>query len=101
MNSENNITRQQYKKAIEQRRIFIVGTKYSRNGWTEFDVYEIRKNNLIRITVPNAGYYNKKNYNYKCTAWGTSRALEIFLAIGYELGLSFSDMSPQVSSIIN
>lgn len=95
------ITKEAYKKAIEERRIFIVGTKYTRNGWTEFDVYEIRDNQLLRIVRPEAGYYNKKNYNYKCTAWGTSRALEIFLAIGHDLGLTFEEMKPQVSSTLN
>lgn len=94
------MTKEEYKKALEERRIFVVGSKYTRNGWTEFRVYEIKDNKIETVWV-HSPYQNKKTGTYKCTAWGTSRVLEITLSIGYALGLKFDEMRPQVSSTIN
>lgn len=87
------ITKDEYKKALEEKRILIHGCKYTRNGYTEFSVYEIKDNKLFDIDVPTASYHAKNCFNlYKCSAWGTSRTLEIILAIGYELGLRFDEI---------
>ena len=96
--TNNNITKTEYRQALEQSKIVIVGSKFTSNGWTEFQVYRIHKNELQPIEVPNAGYH--KNFNtYKCTAWGTSRELEIILAIGYELGLDFHEIKQRYISL--
>lgn len=90
------MTKQQYKKALQERRIMIVGTKMTRNGWTEFDVYELLKrpnkygSRMERVEVDCA--YSMENGGYKCVAWGTSRTLEIILSIGYKLGLDFNEI---------
>ncbi len=87
--------KEDYKKALEEGRIYIVGTKFTRNGWTHFDVYECKNYGdtvgMERITVPSA-YWRESTGDYACSAWGTSRTLEIILAIGYKLGLYFHDI---------
>ena len=44
------------------------------------------------IVVTESAYYNDKDTNYKCVAWGTDRRLEIILSIGYALGLEFDEI---------
>lgn len=90
---------QHYKEQLEKGNIFIVfivGTKYTKNGWTEFKVYELRHKKGIIYHFPiNCGkspYWNEKKFLYKCTAWGTDRRLEIILSIGYSAGLSFAEI---------
>jgi hypothetical protein len=85
------ITKEQYKKALEEYRILVSGTKYTRNGWTGFRVFEIRENKLIEINL-DCSYKSKKDWGYSCSAWGTNRILEIILAIGYKLGLEFNEI---------
>lgn len=89
---ETNITAKQYKKALEDRKVFIVGTKFTKSGWTQFRVYRIYNNQPQRIIVKDASYWNEKAHAYKCVAWGTDRRLEVILSIGYSLGLKFSDI---------
>ena len=96
---ENTTTAKRYAKALQERRVVIVGTKFTRNGWTQFRVFIIPKGlkdgseALCDVIVPEASYYNGRTRSYNCSAWGTDRRLEVILSIGYALGLSFSDMS--------
>lgn len=93
MNTEkNNITKGEYKKALEAGKIYITGSKYTSNGWTQFKVWRLFKNKLIPIWV-NCPYANEKNWDYRCVAFGTNRQLEIILSIGYELGLEFNEIT--------
>ena len=96
-----NITKEAYKKAIDERRIVVTGARHtSANGWTAFRVYEVRDNKLYPIVCTESPYWSEKYRYYRCTAWGTNRVLEIFLSIGYVLKLNFHEMSPQVTDIL-
>lgn len=86
------MTKEQYKQALEDGRILIVGTRFTKNGWVEFKAYEIVDNKLCPIMIEKSAYWNKNNYNYRCLAWGTDRRLEIILSIGYNLGLTFHEI---------
>lgn len=94
---ERTVTKQEFKRALEDRKVLIVGTKYTTNGWTEFRVYIIEKSKagltpFKQVLVEDAPYFNKKNWSYKCVAWGTDRRLEVILGIGYTLGLKFHEI---------
>ena len=94
-------TKAEFLSAVKEGRIVAVGTHWTRNGWTGFRFFELRDNSLMQLFVENASYYSKTQHLYRCTAWGTNRVLEVFLAIGYALGCDFNEMHPQVSSIVN
>lgn len=93
------ITKQQYKKALENRKIDIVGIKCTRNGWTEFRVYRQTPHGHEEVRVETSPYWSKTKQAYWCTAWGTSRTLEIILSIGYELGLDFSEIRQRYNEL--
>lgn len=93
------ITKTQYKWALEARKIYIIGTKFTRNGWTEFKVYRLAHNQLEPVIVEKSPYWSKTAYAYKCTAWGTSRVLEIILSIGYTLGLEFNEIHQRYNEL--
>lgn len=85
------ITKEQYKKALEENRIVVSGTKYTSNGWTGFRVFEIKGNKLNEILI-DCDYKSKKDWGYSCSGFGTNRILEIIIAIGYKLGLEFNEI---------
>ncbi len=84
--------KKQYQKALEERRIVIVGVKYTKAGWTGFRVYEIHKNTLVPVIEEKASYWKDKKHFYECRAWGTDHRLEVILSIGYTLGLKFNEI---------
>lgn len=101
--TRTNITAREYKDALKKRRVFIVGSKYTRNGWTEYQVYILKSKNdrqygdagpYLKKVQCECGYSLEREYHwvYKCVGWGTSRTLEITLAIGYALGLTFQEI---------
>lgn len=80
---------------LPDNKIIITGNTYTRNGWTGFNVY------LYDSTNPNwwrcrlielCPYWNKSRGEYKSNAWGTDRTLEVYLSIGYSLGLNFQEI---------
>ena len=87
-----NITKKQFKTALEKRRIYIVGCKYTSNGWTGFNIYQLKNNSLIPVIVEKCPYYKTSKGYYHCSTWGTNRGLEIILEIGYTLGLKFEEI---------
>lgn len=87
------MTKNQYKKALEQRKIFVVGVQFTSNGWTGFKVYWNKKVAImIPVIVEESPYWSATKGFYKCNAWGIDRTLEVILSIGYELGLEFNDI---------
>lgn len=85
------MTKLQYKKALEQGKIIIIGCKFTANGWTGFKVFRVNKNQIEPVIIKTA-YWSEKGGYYKCNAWGTDRRLEIILSIGYQLGLKFNEI---------
>lgn len=84
----DNITAEEYKKALEERRVVLVGTN---DRGTYYDLYIIKNNELIPVRGIGS-YWSKEKNCYWVTAQGTSRPLEIILSVGYALGLSFRDI---------
>ena len=88
-----NITKEEYQKATQQRRIVFAGRKYTKDGWTHFMPYIVPLHGnedgteLKLVIVEESSYWNKKTHDYQCNAWGSNRVLEVFLSIGYALGL--------------
>ena len=93
-----NITKNQFKKALEKGNVYVVPSKYTRNGWTEYRIYRMAHNKVIGKTdllpvIVSDSQYHKEGNIYKCVAWGTNRVLEIILSIGEVLGLSFHEIA--------
>jgi len=87
--NESNITAEEYKKGLEEGRVFLT---CSNNRETYYQVYIIENNKPKSIYVPGSGYWNEKKGCYYCNAMGTSRSLEVILSIGRSLNLPFREI---------
>lgn len=91
---ENKIKKEKFKKALEENRVVVSGTKYNKNGWVGFRVFIQENSKLTEVDVE-CSYKSKKRLGYECSAWGTNRILEVILSIGAALGLEFHDIKQQ------
>lgn len=90
----NNITKNEYKKALKEGRIFVSGCSYTKNGWTGFRVWlwDKKNKNLKQVIVKNSPHWRETKGFYHCTGWGTDRTLRVILSIGYALSLKFDEI---------
>jgi len=87
------ITKTRFKNALESNRVFMTSEMQTRNGVTGYNVYiKDAKGPTMRQLLGHSSYWSDTKRCYHCTAWGTSRPLEIILSIGYELGLKFNQI---------
>ena len=86
---ERNITAEEFQQALNEDRIYVVGSYYNpTKGWTRFRIYMLKNDLMFPVVVPEASLYYKKNTGeYRCTTIGTSRPLEIIVSIAYALGI--------------
>ena len=90
MKYKSTITKKEYKKALKERRIYVVGLN---SAWTQFRVYVLRNGQLERIRVECSNNIEKDyGWSYRVTGWGLNRVLELILNIGYALGLDFNEI---------
>jgi len=93
------ITKDGFKKALEERRIVIIGAKWSpKNYWVGFRVFEIRNNELLELRGLGNLWNDKKGCYY--STWETSRPVEVILSIGSFLGLKFHEIKQNQIEII-
>jgi hypothetical protein len=89
------ITKDDFKKALDEKRVIITGALLTRNGWTGYNVYIINQpggNFPFTMLSGMSPYWSEKKRFYHIVAWGTNRTLEIILSIGENLGLSFGEI---------
>jgi len=82
------------KKAILNSKLMIICI--SDNGFNH-KVYYLKNNQVAKISLTTLKSLNTYSINYKkgsvcVSAYGTSRALEIILSMGYKLGLRFDEI---------
>ena len=85
------ITKTIYKNALKKGNVYLSTAMQTRNGITGYNVY-IKRPGEMRQVFGHSDYWSENKRCYHCTAWGTSRPLEIVLSIGYKLGLKFHDI---------
>ena len=85
------ITKKIFKKALEEKRVYLTTKIRTSNGITGYNIYIYRENQMYWL-CGHSSYWSDSKECYHCTAWGTSRPLEIILSIGYELGLTFHEI---------
>lgn len=81
-----------YKRALEAGRVFLTAENMTRNGITEYNLYMTTPKGKIEQITGNSVCWSETKHSYHVTAWGTSRPLEVILSVGYNLGLSFSEI---------
>lgn len=87
--TELNITKEEFLKAKEV--VWTCASRNAKNGITGFNFYLIFANGKRKEVI--GGYYWSDNKGYYWhTAWGLSRPLDIYINIGYKLGLDFHDI---------
>ena len=87
------ITKTKFKNALKSGRVYMTSAIQTKNGITGYNVYvKEAKGSQMLMLCGHSSYWSDKKRCYHCTAWGTSRPLEIILSIGYELGLKFHDI---------
>jgi len=83
-----NVTKERFVNATA---ILWTADIITKNGITGYNLYIQEGETIIRL-FQGSNYWSNKKECYHCTAWGTSRALEIYLSIGRNLGLKFKDL---------
>lgn len=83
----NDILKQQkIKKWIikNKKPVYIVGTKFTNAGWTNFIMYYVKKNKLVQFEDYLNPYFTYKRMGvssrawvYECGAFGTDRSFEV------------------------
>ena len=89
-------TKEEFKQALDERRVIVTTAKETKNGITGYNVYiykpEVKYYQYIFLHGMGPYWSEKKGY-YHIVAWGTSRINEIILSIGYHLGLKFHEIN--------
>lgn len=80
-----------YKNALKKGNVYLTSALQTRNGITGYNVYVKRDGRMLQL-LGHSDYWSEGKRCYHCTAWGTSRPLEIILSIGHALGLKFHEM---------
>ena len=102
------LTKEIFKKALEEKRVYLTAALKTSKGITGYNVYILEVEDFINDIPPktdilwlcgHSPYWSDSKECYHCTAWGLSRPLEIILSIGYKLGLTFQEM-PQTHRMI-
>lgn len=94
------LTKQIYKKALIDSKVYIRCQNQGRNGVTKYGLSILRRTRRDNGTYDtrlwdvcgHSNYWSEKLGCYRVTCWGTSRPLEIILDVGYSLGLDFHDI---------
>ena len=94
------ISKKKFKKALEEGRIVVTGTLFSRrNGWTGYKVWENTTSGLTEIKKA-CRYWDDEHQCYDILVVEASRPWEIILAIGNQLGLKCSEMRKRYKVLI-
>lgn len=80
-----------FKNALKKGNVYLTSEIRTRNGITGYNVYVRRGGRMLQL-LGHSDYWSEAKRCYHCTAWGTSRPLEIILSIGYTLGLKFNEI---------
>ena len=86
------MTKQKFKKILEQNKLYFAGTTYGRSGWTRFNAFYMSNNKLVPLWVEESLYWDKKHNCYNCLSIGSNRLVIILLDIGEKLGLEFTEI---------
>jgi len=86
------LTKEIFKKALEEKRVFTTTKIKTQKGITGYNLYLIKKNLDILWICGYSAYWSDNRECYHITACGTNRPLEIILSIGYNLGLKFHEI---------
>lgn len=91
------ITKTIYKNALKNGNVFMSTELQTRKGVTGYNVY-IKRRKIGHVPggmwqlIGHSSYWSDAKRCYHCTAWGTSRPLEIILSIGESLGFRFGEI---------
>lgn len=89
------LTKEIYKKALEEGRVYMSANNHTRSGITQYNLYILNPTPDITGMVQVCGhsnYWSDAKQVYWVCAWGTSRPLEVILSVGYKLGLKFEEI---------
>lgn len=96
---EDNVSAETFTEALAQKRVLIVGVKFTRNGWTRFRVYIVNSRStsereeweplLKPVRVQCANSVNAEyGWEYASVAWGMDRRYEVIHNIARALGIN-------------
>ncbi len=91
------LTKTLYKNALKNGNVYMSTEMQTRNGITGFNLYIKRRKRGDRHggmwqVLGHSPYWSEGYRCYHCTAWGTSRPLEVLLSVGHSLGLNHGEM---------
>lgn len=106
MNEENKIVginKEEFIKAMEEKRVFVTGAIYTKNGWTGFRVFYVAKEPPFIREITGGSLWRKMRgtwCHYVGALWGSSRVLEVILSVGRDLGLEFKEITQNYLDLV-
>lgn len=85
--------KEEFKQALKERRVLVVGVKYTSKGWVGFRVFIVTKDCKIKELTGGSAWRKVGNtYCYYTNVFGSDRVLKIILSIANDLGLKFDEV---------
>jgi hypothetical protein len=90
-----NITKEEF---LSADKYIFTSKMITKNGVTGWDFY-LLKNGEFKRVIGGKTWSDKKDC-HRNTAWGVNRALDLLLAIGYDLGLKMEEIDQKKLMIL-